>query len=237
MALVTGSSSGIGEEVSRLFAAHGARVVVNSATSVEAGRRLAESLPDAHYVQADISDEASCRRLVEETVSHYGRLDVLVNNAGATRVIPHHDLDAVTDDDWKRILGTNVVGTWYLTRAAVPALRADGGGAVVNVTSIAGVRPTGSSIPYAVSKAGLNHLTVLLASVLGPEIRVNAVAPGLVDTPWTSDWGPVKEAWAERAPLRRTGKPEDVARVCLTLATSAWMTGEIVLVDGGMHLR
>ena len=237
VALVTGSSSGIGEAVARLFAAHGARTVVNSAHSVDAGRQLAESLPDGHYVQADISDEAEARRLIDETVARFGRLDVLINNAGATRVIPHHDLDAVTDEDWQRILGTNVVGTWYVTRAAVAALRADGGGSVVNVTSIAGVRPTGSSIPYAVSKAGLNHMTVLLANVLGPEIRVNAVAPGLVDTPWTSDWGPVKAAWAQRAPLRRTGTPEDVAQVCLTLATAPWMTGEIVLVDGGMHLR
>jgi ketoreductase RED2 len=188
-------------------------------------------------VQADISDESQARALVAATLERYGRLDILVNNAGATRVIPHHDLAAVTDEDWQRILGTNVVGTWYVTRAAVDALRADGGGCVINVTSIAGVRPTGSSIPYAVSKAALNHLTVLLANVLGPEIRVNAVAPGLVDTPWTADWGPVKEMWAERAPLRRTGTPEDVARACLTLATADWMTGEVVLVDGGMHLR
>lgn len=237
VALVTGSSSGIGEAVVRLFAAHGARVVVNSVASVEAGRKLAESLPDARYEQADISDESAARGLVDATLAHYGRLDLLVNNAGATRVIAHHDLDAVTDEDWQRILGTNVIGTWYVTRAAVPALRADGGGSVVNVTSIAGVRPTGSSIPYAVSKAGLNHLTVLLANVLGPEIRVNAVAPGLIETPWTSDWGPVKDAWAARAPLRRTGFPDDIAQACLSVASAEWMTGEIVLVDGGMHLR
>jgi ketoreductase RED2 len=235
--VVTGSCSGIGAAAARLMAAEGARIVVNSVASVAAGEALAAELPGAAYVQADISDESQARALVAATLERYGRLDILVNNAGATRVIPHHDLAAVTDEDWQRILGTNVVGTWYVTRAAVDALRADGGGCVINVTSIAGVRPTGSSIPYAVSKAALNHLTVLLANVLGPEIRVNAVAPGLVDTPWTADWGPVKEMWAERAPLRRTGTPEDVARACLTLATADWMTGEVVLVDGGMHLR
>jgi ketoreductase RED2 len=237
VAVVTGSSSGIGAAAARLMAAEGARIVVNSVTSVAAGEALAAELPGAAYVQADIADESQAHALVAATLERYGRLDILVNNAGATRVIPHHDLAAVTDEDWQRILGTNVVGTWYVTRAAVDALRADGGGCVINVTSIAGVRPTGSSIPYAVSKAALNHLTVLLANVLGPEIRVNAVAPGLVDTPWTADWGPVKEMWAGRAPLRRTGTPEDVARVCLTLATADWMTGEVVLVDGGMHLR
>ncbi|HET6809926.1 MAG TPA: glucose 1-dehydrogenase [Acidimicrobiales bacterium] len=237
VAVVTGSSSGIGAAAARIMSAEGARIVVNSVSSVAAGEALAGELPDALYVQADIADESQARALVDATLERYGRLDVLVNNAGTTRVIPHADLAAVTDDDWQRILGTNIVGTWYVTRAAVDALRADGGGCVINVTSIAGVRPTGSSIPYAVSKAALNHLTLLLANVLGPEIRVNAVAPGLVDTPWTADWGPVKQTWADRAPLRRTGTPEDVARVCLTVATAEWMTGEVVLVDGGMHLR
>ena len=237
VAVVTGSSSGIGAAVARLMAHEGARLVVNSVSSVAAGEALAAELPDAAYVQADIAEESQARALVDATLERYGRLDILVNNAGTTRVIPHADLAAVTDDDWQRILGTNIVGTWYVTRAAVDALRADGGGCVINVTSIAGVRPTGSSIPYAVSKAALNHLTLLLANVLGPEIRVNAVAPGLVDTPWTADWGPVKQTWADRAPLRRTGTPEDVARVCLTVATAEWMTGEVVLVDGGMHLR
>ena len=237
VAVVTGSSSGIGAAVARLMAAEGARIVVNSASSTAAGEALAAELPDAMYVRADISDESQARALIDAAVARYGRLDILVNNAGATRVIPHHDLAAVTDEDWQRILGTNVVGTWYVTRAAVDALRATGGGCIINVTSIAGVRPTGSSIPYAVSKAALNHLTRLLANVVGPGIRVNAVAPGLVDTPWTADWGPVKDMWAERAPLQRTGTPDDVARVCLTLATADWMTGEVVLVDGGMHLR
>ena len=237
VALVTGSTSGIGAATARLFASEGARVVVNSSSSVEAGRSLAASLPGAIYVQADISDEAQAVGLVEATTSQLGRLDILVNNAGATRVIPHADIDEVTTADWQRILGVNIVGTWYVTRAAVPALRESGDGCVINVTSLAGSRPVGSSIPYAVSKAGLDHLTRLLANVLGPEVRVNAVAPGLVDTPWTADWDATRAHVRANAPLRRSGTPEDMAEACLGLVRSAYATGQILVVDGGLHLR
>src|SRR5690606_37943239 len=140
-----------------------------------AGEALAAELPSASYVQADVADPAQAEALIATTVARHGRLDVLVNNAGTTQVIPHHDLDAVTDEVFRRIIDVNLFGTWQLTKLALPHLRATGDGAVVNVTSIAGVRPTGSSIPYAVSKAALNHLTVLLANVTGPEVRVNAV--------------------------------------------------------------
>lgn len=212
-------------------------VVVNSRISVAAGEAVAAELPDASYIQADISDEASAQRLVADTVERHGRLDLVVNNAGTTAVIPHADLDAVTTDVWRRILETNVLGTWHVTKAAVPHLRTSGAGHVVNMTSIAGVRPTGSSIPYAVSKAALNQLTNLLAATLGPQIRVNAVAPGLVDTPWTADWDAVRESVRQTAPLRRSATPEDVATVVLGLQRSTYVTGEIVLVDGGLHLR
>ena len=135
-----------------------------------------------------MADEADCVRLVDEMVTTHGRLDVLVNNAGTTAVIPHDDLEAATPDVWRRIFDTNVIGTWQLTVAAVPHLRESGRGQVVNVSSLAGDRPVGSSIPYACSKAAVSHMTRLLANTLGPDIRVNAVAPGLVDTPWTADW-------------------------------------------------
>jgi ketoreductase RED2 len=237
VALVTGSSSGIGEAVARSLAAEGASVVVNSATSVEAGERVAAELPDATYVQADVADEGAAQGLVDAAVATYGRLDVLVNNAGTTVVIPHHDLDAATPDVWRRIFDVNVVGTWQVTVAALPHLRASGAGSVVNVTSLAGVRQTGSSIPYAASKAALNHLTRLLANVVGPEVRVNAVAPGLVDTPWTADWDTVREVVRSSAPLQRSGTPEDVAEVVLGLVRSAYTTGQVVVVDGGLGLR
>jgi ketoreductase RED2 len=239
VAIVTGSSSGIGAAVATDLAAAGASVVVNSSSSVAAGTALAASLPRgrACYIQADISDEAQARRLVADTVERFGRLDVLVNNAGTTQVIPHHDLAAATPAVWRRIFDVNVIGTWMVTVAAAPHLAADGGGSVVNITSVAGVRPTGSSIPYAASKAALNHLTLLLANVLGPEVRVNAVAPGLVDTPWTEDWDVVRSYVRANAPLRRSATPEDVSAVVMGVLRSAYVTGEVVLVDGGLHLR
>ncbi len=235
--LVTGSSSGIGAATAHRFAAEGATVVVNSVTSVEAGRAVAAELDDATYVQADVAVEADCTRLIEEVVATHGRLDVLVNNAGTTAVIPHNDLGAATPDVWRRIFDVNVVGTWQLTVAAVPHLRASGRGQVLNVSSIAGTRPTGSSIPYACSKAAVSHMTRLLANTLGPDIRVNAVAPGLVDTPWTEDWTFVREFVRAQAPMQRSATPEDVAEVLLGLALSTYVTGEVVLVDGGLNLR
>lgn len=237
VALVTGSSSGIGAATARSLAQDGAAVVINSSKSVDEGQSIAAELPDATYIQADIAVEAEARRLIDEAVTKYGRLDILINNAGTTQVIPHADLEAVTEEVWDRILRVNVLGTWFVTVAAVPHLKAAGDASVVNITSIAGVRPTGSSIPYAVSKAGLNHMTVLLANVLGPQIRVNAVAPGLVDTPWTADWHAIREAVKQRAPLGRSASPEDVAEVVMGLIRSTYVTGEVVVVAGGLQLR
>jgi ketoreductase RED2 len=176
-------------------------------------------------------------RLVDAAVGHYGRLDIVVNNAGTTAVIPHADLDAATPEIWETILRVNVIGPWNVVRAAAPHLRASGDGVILNITSLAGVRPVGSSIPYAVSKAALNHLTVLLANVLGPEIRVHAVAPGLIDTPWTEGWDEVRAAVRERAPLQRSGTPGDVADACVGLISARYATGQVLVVDGGVALR
>jgi len=162
---------------------------------------------------------------------------VLVNNAGTTQVIPHGDLETATPEVFRRLYEVNVIGAWQLTVAAMPHLRATGAGCVVNVSSLAGVRPTGSSIPYAVSKAALNHLTRLLANVVGPEVRVNAVAPGLVDTPWTAEWHDVRAAVHAMTPLQSSAQPDDVAELVLTLVRSRYVTGEIWVVDGGLQLR
>ena len=213
VAIVTGSSSGIGAAIARYLADEGAKVVVNSSTSVEPGEKLAAELPDAIYVQADVSDEEQAKRLIASTVDRYGKLDILVNNAGFTKRIPHEDLDALTDEVWRRILDVNIMGTWYVTHAAVPHLEASGDGAVVNVTSVAGLRPGGSSIPYAVSKAGLNHLTRLLAKVLGPRhVRVIAIAPGLIETPWTDGWDDAFKAVAAHAPSGARASPRTSPR-------------------------
>jgi ketoreductase RED2 len=235
VALVTGSSSGIGAAVARSFAAAPAGVVVNSVRSVAEGEAVAASLPDAIYVQGDIADPAAAQRMVEAALERWGRLDTLVNNAGTTAVIPHHDLDAATVDVWRRIFEVNVFATWTMTMAALPALR-ESHGSVVNISSVAGLRPLGSSIPYAASKAALNHMTVLLAKVVGPEVRVNAVAPGLIDTPWTADWDVLRAAIPEVAPLKRIGQPDDVAEVVLALARSAYVTGQVVAIDGGLTI-
>jgi ketoreductase RED2 len=233
--LVTGSSSGIGEATARRFSELGATVVCNSRRNVEGGERIASSLKGASYVQADVSNPDDVARLVGTVLDRHGRLDVLVNNAGTTKVIAHRDLEAASLDVWRSIFETNVFGTWALSVAAMDALRS-ARGAIVNVTSVAGLRPSGSSIPYATSKAALNHLTVLLAKVVGPEVRVNAVAPGLVDTPWTEDWDAVRAAVQAVTPLKRSGVPDDVAEVVVALATSSYVTGQVVAVDGGLSI-
>jgi ketoreductase RED2 len=190
-----------------------------------------------HYVQADISDESAARRMVDEAVERFGRLDVLVNNAGTTVRIPHDDFETASPDVFRRLYDVNVVGTWAVTVAALPHLRASGDGCVVNVTSLAGIRPTGSSIPYAVSKAAMNHLTLLLANTVAPTVRVNAVAPGLVDTPWTADWTDLHDAIKHAAPMKRAALPDDVAQVVVSLLDSAYVTGQVWTVDGGLSLR
>ena len=233
--LVTGSTSGIGGATALRFAKDGDHVVFNSVRSVEAGERLAGATPNSIYVQGDVAKSEDCTRLVAAVLEHYGRLDVLINNAGTTKVIPHADLQAASLDVWREIFEVNVFGTWSLCVAAMDALRASHG-AIVNVSSLAGVRETGSSIPYAASKAAVNHMTALLAKVVGPEVRVNAVAPGLIDTPWTEDWETVRGYVRAVAPLKRSGTPEDVADVIVALASSAYVTGQVVVVDGGLGL-
>ncbi len=234
-ALVTGSSSGIGAEVARRLAADGHAVVVTSRSSVEAGQAVAAEVGGT-YLQADLSDDAQARGLVAQVLEQHGRLDVLVNNAGTTQVVPHADLAAATPELWRHLYDVNVVAPFVLVTAAEQALRAAAPGCVVNVSSLAGVRPTGSSIPYAASKAAFNHQTVLLAKALGPDVRVNAVAPGLVDTDWTADWDEVRGLVHAMAPLRRSATPGDVAEVVMGLVRSTYVTGQVVVVDGGLGL-
>jgi ketoreductase RED2 len=236
VAIVTGSSSGIGEATARRLADLGAKVVVNSASSVEAGTSIAESLPtESMYVQADISDQAQGHELIGRTVDRFGRLDILINNAGWTTRVPHTDLDALSDEIFRKTFDVNVFGTWWLTKAAMPHLRKSPDPNVVTITSIAGLRPIGSSIAYAMSKAALNHMTVLLAKACGP-VRVNAVAPGLVATPWTSQWEDQHASVAATSPLHRSATPDDCAEAVIGLIRSSYITGHVVVVDGGTSL-
>jgi NAD(P)-dependent dehydrogenase (short-subunit alcohol dehydrogenase family) len=240
VALVTGSTSGIGAAIARRLSREGYSIVLHSRTSADAGHALVRELGSAVYIQADLADDADRVRLIRETVGVWGRLDVLVNNAGISRVIPHADLQAATPDVWHELYEVNVVAPFRLVSEAESALRDAAArgrpGCVVNVSSHAGVRPKGASIPYAATKAALNHVTRLLAVSLAPDIRVNAVAPGLVDTPLTASWTQAQQLWKERAPMHRAASPEDIAQAVALLVASDYLTGEILLSDGGLNL-
>jgi ketoreductase RED2 len=234
VAIVTGSSQGIGQAIAERFAADGFGVVVNSSRSVEAGEALAASLPDAVYVQADVADQDAASRLVSAALERWGRIDAVVNNVGAKRRGDQVDnFDHADEAFWQLALSRNVLGPWFLCRAAAPALAA-GKGAIVNIGSIAGVDASLSSIPYSVSKAALHHLTRTLAVALAPDIRVNAVAPGYIGTPATEGWDPAPAV--ERTPLRRIGEPEEIADAVAFFAYGGFATGQVLLLDGGRTL-
>jgi NAD(P)-dependent dehydrogenase (short-subunit alcohol dehydrogenase family) len=240
VALVTGSTSGIGAAIARRLHADGYSVILHSRSSAETGEAMARELGNAAYVQADLANDADRARLIREAAAVWGRLDVLVNNAGISRVIPHDDLAAATPEVWQELNEVNVVAPFRLVTEALPMLREAAArgkaGCVVNVSSHAGVRPKGASIPYAASKASLNHVTRLLALTLAPDVRVNAVAPGLVDTPLTAQWTQAQALWRERSPMRRAASPEDIAQAVSLLVASDYLTGEILLSDGGLNL-
>ncbi|MFM7124125.1 MAG: SDR family NAD(P)-dependent oxidoreductase [Actinomycetes bacterium] len=235
--IVTGSSSGIGEAIALRLGELGASVVVNSTNSVEAGKSVAERIgSNAMYVQADISDKEAGQHLLDETIKHFGKLDILINNAGWTSLVAHHDLEALTDEIFQKTFAVNVWGTWALTKAAMPLLKKSEDGNVITITSIAGVRPVGSSIAYSMSKAALNHMTLLLAKSCGP-VRVNAVAPGLVETPWTMNWQDQHAGVKAMAPLGRSATPEDCVEATLGLLRTKYATGQVFVVDGGLTQR
>src|SRR5215469_919446 len=234
--IVTGSSSGIGAAIARRLSGLGAKIVVNSASSAQAGRRIAAELDDAIYVQGDIGDPSTAAALVSAAEQQWGRLDGLVNNAGVTVPVALQDIGSVTVDHWEKVLRTNVIGTFLVSQAALPLLRRADDGWIINITSLAGVRQTGSSLPYAVSKAALDHLTSIMAKHAGDGVRVNAVAPGLVATPWTEDWHERKAEVELVAPLQRVATADDIADAALALITTRYATGQTLVVDGGLGL-
>jgi NAD(P)-dependent dehydrogenase (short-subunit alcohol dehydrogenase family) len=240
VALVTGSTSGIGAAIARTLSRAGYAVVLHSRNSAETGHAMVAEMKQAIYVQADLAVEADRVRLVSEAIAAWGQLDVLVNNAGISRLIPHGDLASASSAVWHELNEVNVVAPFHLVALAESALREAAryrrAGCVVNISSHAGIRPKGASIPYAVSKAALNHMTRLLAVSLGPDIRVNAVAPGLVDTPLTAEWTEAQALWRTRAPMRRAASPDDIAKAVVMLVESEYLTGEILLSDGGLNL-
>jgi 3-oxoacyl-[acyl-carrier protein] reductase len=242
VAIITGASSGIGAASAAELSRRGWSVVINYARSEAEANRVAAGCRDALVVQADVAEDADCRRVAQAALDRWGRIDALVNNAGTTKFVDHANLDGLSADDFLRIYRTNVVGAFQMVRACTPALKANRG-AVVNVSSVAAQLAVGSSIAYGASKAALNMLTRQLARALGPEIRVNAVCPGYVDTPWHHNAHGSERAnqiaahYASMVPLKDFARPADVAEVIAWLIEGGrHVTGEAIFVDGGLHI-
>ena len=235
VALVTGSSSGIGEASAHALAAEGANVVVNSSSSVEAGQAVASALAtDGHYIQGDISDETQCQALVEGTIERFGRLDILVNNAGWTTRVDHADHAALTNEILFKTIEVNVYGTWWMWQG-VDAAPEEHRGLHRQRHLHRRSAADGVVLAYGMAKAALNALTEDLAKFHGP-VRCNAVAPGLVATPWTSEWGDLHTSIAAISPAGRSATPEDCAMAVMACVTNTYMSGTILKVDGGTTL-
>ncbi len=237
VAIVTGSATGVGRACAVRFAQLGFSVVINYSKSedeaVETARLCEELGVPVIVVAANVGDDAQVRGMVEHTVQNFGGIDVLVNNAGTTKFIAHADLDAVTDEIWDDIFQVNLKGAFYCCRAAMPYLKARQG-SIVNVSSVAGQSGQGSSIPYCASKGAMNTLTKSLAKAFGPEVRVNAVAPGPITTRWLEGREAQIAKFVEHAPLGKAAMPDDIADAVLFLALgSAMTTGQVLVVDGG----
>jgi 3-oxoacyl-[acyl-carrier protein] reductase len=242
VAIVTGSASGIGAATAIALAERGWSVVVNYSKSAKEAQGVAERCAGAITVQANVAEDAECKRLVQAALDQWGRLDALVNNAGTTKFVNHAELEGLDAADFQRIYATNVIAPFQMCRAAAKALK-DSRGAIVNVSSVAALLGTGSSIAYAASKAALDTMSLSLARVLAPDVRVNLVAPGFVDTPWmiagygAERYAKLRENYAAMAPLAATCQPEDVARAIVWLVEDARMvTGQTVYVDSGIHV-
>ncbi len=247
VAIVTGSATGLGAAAAKMLAEKTWSVVINytkSKAEAEATEAACRKLgAETLLVQADVAVDADCRRLAQATIDKWGRIDGLINNAGISKFNTHANLEGVNQDDFIKIYSVNVIGAYQMTRAVTPQMKKQGKGSIVNISSVAGVMGIGSSIPYAASKGALNTMTLSLARALGPEIRVNAVCPGFIQSRWLREglgeavYENVKKLQEETTPLKHAGTPEDMAEVAVWFVTSANnVTGEILISDAGMHL-
>ena len=243
VALVTGASTGIGRSAAIALAKNGYDVVINFSRSEDAAKVTAR---DAEATGArtllfrcDVSDDTCVRAMIAAVEKEFGRLDVLINNAGTTVDVEPKNLEGMTVEDWNRVFNVNVLGLFLVTRAAVPLLKKSSSGSIVNTCSIAGVRPSAQPLPYAASKAAVANLTKTLANALGPQIRVNAVAPGWVEGEWMQktlgeNYEGLFARRAKYTPLKRCCTTDDVADSMLSLILhNRFVTGEILIVDGG----
>ena len=245
--IITGGGTGVGAAAAKMLAAGGAHLAINysrsrdeaQATAAECEALGAETL----VCQGDVSKDEDCKRIVAETIAKWGRVDGLLNNAGTTHFVPDNNLDSLNADDFLHIYSVNVVGAYQMARAVAPHMKTQGRGSIVNTSSIAGVMGIGSSIAYAASKGAMNTMTLSLARLLAPEIRVNAIAPGFITGRWwldklgTEGYDKMVAGVEKSTPLAHAGTPEDMAEAALfLLAGSINITGEVLLSDAGQHL-
>lgn len=238
VALVTGGGTGIGRAIALGLAAQGADVAVNYSRSREDAEATAGHVRETGRrgmaLRGDVSRDPDAGELVTRVMQEWGRLDVLVNNAGTTSFVDHKNLDGLTEEIWDRILSVNVKGTFFCSRAAARVMKE---GRIINIGSVAGVRGTGSSIAYAASKGAVHTLTLSLARALAPRITVNAIAPGLIDTRWHEGREAQNARAVESIPAGRIGRPDDIAHMAVAVASSHnFLTGQIIVVDGGALL-
>jgi 3-oxoacyl-[acyl-carrier protein] reductase len=240
VALITGGGTGIGRGIGLSFAREGAGVVVNYSRSEKEANATVQEIRDLGVpslaIKADVSQDAQARAMVDKVMKECGRLDILVNSAGTTTFVNAADLEGLTEEMWDRTLAVNLKGTFFCCRAVVPAMKKHGGGSIINISSIAGPTGIGSSMAYSASKAGVICLTKSLARTLAPEIRVNTIAPGFVDTRWTANWPEFKKMNEEATPMKRVAKPADIAVAALYLVHSDFVTGQVITVDGGKSM-
>jgi 3-oxoacyl-[acyl-carrier protein] reductase len=245
--IVTGSATGVGAACAIQLARKGAHVVVNYSRSADAARETLATCKaagaEAILVQADVAKDADCRALAHAAIAKWGRIDGLINNAGITKFAAAPDLEALSAEDFQQIYAVNVVAPYQMIRACVPAMKKQGKGAIVNVSSISGVLAIGSSTAYIASKGALNAMSLALARALAPAIRVNSVLPGLVETRWHKDrfdaegYARFKSDYEKTVPLAKAASPDDVAEVCVWLLEGGnLVTGEAIFVDAGLHL-
>jgi 3-oxoacyl-[acyl-carrier protein] reductase len=245
-AIVTGAATGIGRSIATHLAGSGFRVAINYSKSEAEARSAAAAIEhigaECIVVQADVADDTDCRRLTQEVAAKWGRVDVLVNNAGYTRAVPIANLDDVAESDWDRTFAVNVKGAFLMTRACAAMLR-EARGCVVNVSSTAALNSLGSSIAYSASKASLNNLTLSLARALAPHVRVNAVLPGYVETRWNERTlgerlPAMRKLVAQQTLLGGACRPEHVAQLVGSMVDGMdWVTGELIVADGGLLAR
>jgi 3-oxoacyl-[acyl-carrier protein] reductase len=243
--LITGGGTGLGAVIARHFASAGANVAVHYSRSEREAQLTVEEVRALGgrglAVRAELNSDATVtevRAMVDRVAQSFGRLDLVINNAAATRAVPFTELGALSAADWDLVLNVNTKAPFFVAQAAVPVLRQGGGGQIINTASISGLRASGgSSIAYSVSKAALIHLTKCLATALAPDIRVNAVAPGLMRTRWLAHFSEAQIASAvEQAPLKKTADLDEVAEAYLMLARNTSMTGQVITVDAGISL-